>query len=112
MSANSNAALLAIANAFAGPELVPFVREAPVLPKETTGLSASSAESLRLATGFLTAIDFEIAAAQSLSGSWHAEQHGHVYLNRSLERISEHMKALRALHGTLNKSRDSKPFLA
>jgi hypothetical protein len=112
MSANSNAALLAIANAFAGPELVPFVREAPALAKETNGPSTSSAEGLSLAKGFLTAIDFEIAAAQSLCGPWHAEQHGNVYLNRSLERISEHMKALKAIHATLNKSRDDKPFLA
>jgi hypothetical protein len=98
MSANANPALLAIANAFAGPELVPFVREAPALAKETNGLSASGAESLRLASGFLTAIDFEVAAAQSLCGPWHAEQRGEVYMNRSLDRISEHMKALKAIH--------------
>jgi hypothetical protein len=112
MSANSNTALLAIANAFAGPELVPFVREAPALAKEPSSLSASSAESLGLAKSFLTAIDFEIAAAQSLCGPWHAEQHGNIYLNRSLDRISEHMMALKSIHAMLNKSREGKPFLA
>jgi hypothetical protein len=33
-------------------------------------------------------------------------------MNRSLDRISEHLKALKAIHAALNKSRDGKSFLA
>ena len=36
---------------------------------ETDSLSASDAKSLKVVTGILTAIDFEIAAARSLSRS-------------------------------------------
>ncbi|MGA9667889.1 MAG: hypothetical protein WBQ94_01705 [Terracidiphilus sp.] len=107
----ANAALTVIANAFARPELVPYISDASELDKETEGLSASSAENLRLAKGFLTAIDFEIAAAHSLCRPWHDEPNGEVYLNRSLERISEHMTALKAIHSKLSPSRDGKPFL-
>jgi hypothetical protein len=108
---SANAALVVIANAFAGPELVPFVSEVSALDNEIDSLSASGAENLRLAKGFLTAIDFEIAAAHSLCGPWHDEPNGDVYLNRSLERISEHMTALKAIHAKLNRPRDGKPFL-
>jgi hypothetical protein len=48
------------------------VREAPALLKETNGLCVSNAESRRLASGFLTAIHFEVAAAQS---PWRAVAH-------------------------------------
>jgi hypothetical protein len=100
-------------NTYAGPELVPFVREAAPLAKESDSHSASGSESLRRAKAFLTAIDFEVtsidfevAAALSLCGGWHAEQQGDVYLIRTLQRIAEHMKALQGIQATLNYSRD------
>jgi hypothetical protein len=100
-------------NTFAGPELVPFVREAAPLAKESDNHSALGAESLRRAKALLTAIDFEVtsidfevAAALSLCGAWHAEQQGDVYLVRTLHRIAEHMKALQGIQATLNHSRD------
>jgi len=98
---SANAALVEMANAFDGIQLVPSLCEAPALDEETDGLSGTSAESLRLAKGFMTAIDFEVAAAHCLSLTWHAERYGDVYLNRSLERISEHMKALKVIHAAL-----------
>lgn len=100
-------------NTYAGPELVAFVHEAAPLAKESDSHLASSAESARRAKAFLTAIDlevtsidFEVAAALSLCGGWHAQQQGDVYMIRTLQRIAEHMKALQAIRATLNQSRD------
>lgn len=93
-----------LTNAYAGPKVVPIVREAPALVKETESLSRSGAEGHGLAEGFLTAIDFEVAAALCLYRGWHAERKGDVYLIRTLERISEHLKAMKALEPTLNPS--------
>ena len=91
-------------NAYTGPEFVPFVCEDPALANETGFPPESSAESLRLEKGFLTAIDFEVAAAVSLCAAWHADWRGDVYLIRTLERISEHLKALKAIRATVNQS--------
>lgn len=96
-----------LANAYAGPEFVPFECESPVSAEESDSLSESSAESLRLAKGFLTAIDFEVAAALSLCGSWHADWKADVYLIRTLERIADHLKALKATQATADEARDA-----
>jgi hypothetical protein len=71
---------------------------------ETDSLSASDAKSLKVVTGILTAIDFEIAAARSLSRVWHAEPGGHVYMVRTLERIAEHTTALRVIQAGLKSA--------
>jgi hypothetical protein len=71
---------------------------------EMDGLSASDAKSLSVVTGLLTAIDFEIAAARSLSGAWHAEPGGHVYMVRTLERIAAHTTALRVIQAGLKSA--------
>ena len=96
---------------YLGPELVPPVRGAIASNDETESRSGAGLESARLARGLLeaidfevTAIDFEVASAQCLYGVWQAHRQGDVYLMRSLERISEHMKALHAIQATLNES--------
>jgi len=85
---------------------VPFECKTPVLAEESDSLSESNAENLRLAKGFLTAIDFEVSAALSLCGGWHADWKGDIYLVRTLERISDHLKALKAIQTTVNQSQD------
>lgn len=97
-------------NSYAAPELVPFVREDFLLAQERDGPQVSGAETLKLARGFLeaidfevTAIDFEVAAALCLSGSRQAQHEGEVYLVRTLERIAEHMKSLQAIQTSLNQ---------
>jgi hypothetical protein len=97
-------------NGYPCPELVPFVREAAPLAKESDSQSASGTESHRRAKAFLTAIDFEatsidfeVASALSLCVGWHAEQRGEVYMIRTLQRIADHMKALQA---SLNQQRE------
>ena len=62
---------------------------------------------MRLAKDFLTAIDFEVEAALSLCGGWHADWKGDIYLVRTLERISDHLRALKAVQATVNQSRDA-----
>jgi hypothetical protein len=101
-------------SAYIGPELVPFVCEAPALAKETDRVSVSSAENAKLAKGFLsaidlevTAIDFEVASALSLCVGWKAQNLSDVYLIRTLQRIAEHMKALQVIQATLNQSREA-----
>jgi hypothetical protein len=69
--------------------------------KETDSPTALMAESLGITKGFLKAIDFEITAARCLSGVWQAEPEGPVYLVRTLERISEHLKALQAIQAAI-----------
>ncbi|MGD0629351.1 MAG: hypothetical protein ABR987_08355 [Terracidiphilus sp.] len=69
--------------------------------KETDSPSALIAESLGVTTGFLKAIDFEITAARNLSGVWQAEPEGHVYMVRTLERMSEHLRALQAIQAAI-----------
>ena len=93
-------------NAFAGPELVPFIRDAAASGKESDGPSASSAESLRRAKALLAAIDFEVTSALSLCVAWHDRKDGDIYLIRTLQRIAEHMKSLHAAQATLNQPRD------
>ncbi len=96
---------------YLGPELVPPVREAIASLEETERLSGSHSEDFRSAKGLLaaidfevTAIDFEVASAQCLYGVWQSHRQGDVYLIRTLERISEHMKALHAIQATLSES--------
>ncbi len=86
-----------LTNAYAGPEFEPFECEAPVWAEESDGQSLSSAENVRLAKGFITAIDFEVVAALSLCGGWHADWKDDIYLVRTLERIAGHLKALKAI---------------
>jgi hypothetical protein len=50
----------------------------------------------------VTAIDFEVESARSLYGRWNAEPKSDVYLLRTLERISEHLRALHAIQADLN----------
>jgi hypothetical protein len=96
---------------YSGPELVPPVRDAGAPDEEKDGLSGSVLETARQARRLLdaidfevTAIDFEVASAQCLYGVWQSHRQGDVYLIRTLERISEHMKALHAIHETLGES--------
>ncbi len=96
-----------LTNAYAGPEFAPFERESPVLAEESDSLSESNAESLRLTQGFLTAIDFEVEAALSLRSGWHADWKADIYLVRTLERIADHLKALKAMQATANEARDA-----
>jgi hypothetical protein len=100
-------------NAFAGPELVPFIRDAATSGKESDSPSTSSAESLRRAKALLaaidfevTSIDFEVTSALSLCVAWHDRKDGDIYLIRTLQRIAEHMKSLHAAQATLNQPRD------
>jgi hypothetical protein len=105
-------------NPYAGPELVPFVRETAVQGKESDSPSPSSpypsgpenfrrAKSLMNAIDFeVTAIDFEVASALSLCAGWHAQQQGDVYLIRTLQRIAEHMKALQTIQESLSQHRE------
>jgi hypothetical protein len=69
--------------------------------RETDSPTALIAESLGVTKSFLKAIDFEITAARSLGDVWQAEPEGHVYLVRTLERISEHLKALQAVQAAI-----------
>jgi hypothetical protein len=73
--------------------------------KETDSPTGLIAESLGVTKGFLKAIDFEITAARSLSGVWQEEPEGHVYLVRTLERMSEHLKALQAIQAAIFEAR-------
>jgi len=98
---------------YLGPELVLPMREVIASNEATEIPSGSDLESARLAKGFLeaigfevTAIDFEVASAQCLYGVWQSHRQGDVYLKRTLERISEHMKALHAIEATLSESAD------
>lgn len=91
----AHAALLR--NAYAGPEFEPFECETPVSAEEPESRSVSGAESVKLANGFITAIDFEVVAALSLCGGWHADWKDDIYLVRTLERIAGHLKALKAI---------------
>jgi hypothetical protein len=100
-------------NAFPGPELVPFIRDAAALGKESESPSASSVESLRRAKALMAAIDlevssidFEVTSALSLCVAWHDRQDGNIYLIRTLQRIAEHMKSLHAVQATLNQPRE------
>ena len=95
-----------LTNAYAGPEFEPFECETDVLAEESDSQSESSAESLRLAKGFLTAIDFEVAAALSLCGGWHTDWKADIYLIRTLERIADHLKALKAIQAMADQSGD------
>jgi hypothetical protein len=99
---------------YLGPELVLPVREAIASNEEIETLSRSGSESARRAQGLLaaidfevTAIDFEVASAQCLYGVWQSHRQGDVYLIRTLNRISEHMKALHAIQATLSERADS-----
>jgi hypothetical protein len=99
---------------YLGPELVHPVREAIASNEKPEALSGSGSESARRAKGLLeaidfevTAIDFEVASAQCLYGVWQSHRQGDVYLIRTLDRISEHMKALHAIQATLSESADS-----
>jgi hypothetical protein len=103
----AHAALLR--NAYAGPEFEPFECETPVSAEEPESRSVSGAESVKLANGFITAIDFEVAAALSLCGGWHDDWKSDVYLVRSLQRIADHLKALKAIQTTAGQSRDVNP---
>ncbi len=86
-------------NSFTGPRVVPIVREAPTLSKEPEYLPESIADNAGPAEDILQAIDFEVAAALCIYGSENGGRRGGVYLVRALERISEHVKALKALQG-------------
>jgi hypothetical protein len=95
---------------YRGPELVSFERETVPSAGEAETRSASISEGLRLAQGFLnaidfevTAIDFEVEAARSLYGAWHAQHQGEIYLIRTLDRISEHLRALQAIQAELGE---------
>jgi len=86
------------------PELVSFEREIVPLAGNAEIGSTSVSEGLPLAQGLLnaiefevTAIDFEVEAARSLYGVWHAQHQGEIYLIRTLDRISEHLRALQAI---------------
>jgi hypothetical protein len=99
---------------YLGPELVHPVREAIAANEEPETLSGSGSESARRAKGLLeaidfevTAIDFEVASAQCLYGVWQSHRQGDVYLIRTLDRISAHMKALHAIQATLSESANS-----
>jgi hypothetical protein len=88
------------------------------LTDEKERRSEAGSESVRLAQGILnaidfevTAIDFEVAAASSLYGVWHAQHQGEMYLIRTLERISEHLRALQAIQAEFSESREI-PFPA
>jgi hypothetical protein len=94
-------------NSYADPEFAPVECETAALAGEPESQSALSAESLRFAQGTLTAIDFEVAAALSLCGGWHADWKADVYLVRTLERIADHLKALKATQATAGQSRDA-----
>lgn len=98
-------------NSHGRPELVPFMRESQSPSEKTEGVSESNAESITVARNFLgaidfevTAIDFEVAAALSLSPAWRAESQSDVYLVRTLERIAGHMKALQDIQAALSPS--------
>lgn len=104
----AHAALLR--NAYAGPEFEPFECETPALGEESGSQPAPSADNLMLTRGFLTAIDFEVSAALSLCGGWHADWKSDVYLVRTLERIADHLKALKAIQAVADQSAGSNPF--
>ncbi len=106
----ANAAILT--KAYAGPEFVPLECETPVLAEESDSQSEASAESLRLAKSFITAIDFEVAAALSLCNAWRADWKDDLYLVRTLERIADHLKALKAIQATVDQSRDASSLSA
>jgi hypothetical protein len=80
------------------------VSEGPAFGTETDGPTAFRAKGLGVTKNLLTAIDFEIESARTLSRVWHAEPGGHVYLVRTLERISEHLKALHAIKAAINEA--------
>jgi hypothetical protein len=101
-----------LTNAYAGSEFAQFEAETAALAEESHSQSASSAESLRLAKSALTAIDFEVAAALSLRGGWHADWKADIYLVRTLERIAEHLGALKAIQATVDQSRDASSLFA
>ena len=99
---------------YRGPELVSFERESAPLAGEAEIRSASVSEGPRLAQGFLnaidfevTAIDFEVEAARSLYGVWHAQHQGEIYLIRTLDRISEHLRALQAIQAEVGEPRNN-----
>jgi hypothetical protein len=103
-------------NAYPRPELVSFVRDAASQIKESESQSAAVAEGQRRAKALLsaidfevTSIDFEVASALSLCVGWHDQQHGDIYLIRTLQRIAEHMKALQTIQATLNQPREASP---
>jgi hypothetical protein len=90
-------------------ELVPFAGDALRSVEEPASVPASRAESARFAKGAfkaidfeVTAIDFEVEAARCLYGSWQAQRQGDVFLIRTLDRISEHLKALQAIQASLS----------
>lgn len=100
-------------NPFARPELVPLVRETAVQAKESDRPSPSATETIRRARALMsaidfevTAIDFEVSSALSLCVGWHDRQDGDIYLIRTLQRISEHMKALQAVQESLGQHRE------
>ncbi len=103
MTLFAHAAILT--NSYAGPEFAPIERESVASAKGSEGQSEAGAENLKLANGALTVIDFEVAAALSLCGSWNADWKADVYLVRTLERISGHLKALKAAQTTASQSR-------
>jgi hypothetical protein len=95
---------------YPGPALVTPVREAVASNEEAGSLSGSGLENTGRAKGLLeaidfevTAIDFEVASAQCLYGVWQSHRQGDVYLIRTLDRISEHMKALHAIQAKLSE---------
>jgi hypothetical protein len=55
-------------NTYAGPELVPFVRDAPPLAIESDSHSALSAESLRRSKALLTANGLTISGSEFAIG--------------------------------------------
>jgi hypothetical protein len=101
-----------LTNSYAGPKIEPFECEAHVLAEGSDTESVSNAESLKLAKGFLTAIDFEVTAAFSLCGSWQADRKSEVFLLRTLGRIADHLKALKAAQATVDQFRDVNPHSA
>jgi len=94
-----------LTNSYAGPEFAPIERQSAALAEGSDSQSESSAENLKLANSALTVIDFEVAAALSLCSGWNADWKADVYLVRTLERISGHLKALKAAQGAADQSR-------
>ncbi len=96
-----------LTNAYAGPEFGPLDRQALASADESDTPSASAAENLRLANNSLTVIDFEVSAALSLCGGWHADWKADIYLVRTLERIAEHLKALKEMQAVVSPPLDA-----
>jgi len=95
-----------LTNAYAGSVFAPLVCEAPAFGHEADCPLVSNPEGIKLAKDSLKAIDLEVAAALCLSGAWHADRKGDVYFIRTIERIAEHMKVLKAAQTAPKQSSD------